>query len=136
MTNWWPLHLFVSSGTNRLPPICAKSAFGQKRTFSQLRARSGLPAKAMPAHPADDDGIKMVERPKKAVDEPDAVQARVHVDAETYWIAFLIASIRSFARNGFCRNAMGSKADAWILIAASSRPLMKIIGHFRPSAHN
>jgi hypothetical protein len=78
----------------------------------------------------------MIERPEKAVDETNTAQARVHVGAETDWIAFLIASIRSFARNGFCRNAMGSKADAWILIAASSRPLMKIIGHFRPSAHN
>jgi hypothetical protein len=30
-------------------------------------------AKAMRAHPADDKGIKMVERPEKAVDEPASV---------------------------------------------------------------
>jgi hypothetical protein len=34
---------------------------------------SALPAKAMPAHPADDGRIKMIERPEKAVDEPDTV---------------------------------------------------------------
>ena len=73
---------------------------------------SALPAKAVTAHPADDDGIKMIGHPEKAVDEPNTGQARVHVGAGTYWIAFLIASIRSFARNGFCRNAMGSTADA------------------------
>jgi hypothetical protein len=33
---------------------------------------SALPAKAVTAHPADDDGIKMIERPEKADDEPDA----------------------------------------------------------------
>ena len=112
------------------------SALGQKRAFSKLRAMSALPAEAVSAHPADDNGVKMIERPEKAADEPNFVQARVHVGAETYLIAFLIASIRSFARNGFCRNAMGSRTDAWVLIAASSMPLMKIIGHFRPSAHN
>ena len=30
-------------------------------------------AKARPAHPADDDGIKMIERPEKAVDEANTV---------------------------------------------------------------
>jgi hypothetical protein len=40
---------------------------------------SALPAKAITAHPADDDGIKMIERPEKAVDEPDTTQALVHV---------------------------------------------------------
>ena len=68
-------------------------------------------AKAMPAHPADDDGIKMIEGPEKPVDEPDTVQALVHVGAGTYWAAFLIASIKSFARNGFCRNATGPIAE-------------------------
>jgi hypothetical protein len=32
---------------------------------------SALPAKAVAAHPADDDGIKMIECPEKADDEPD-----------------------------------------------------------------
>ena len=73
---------------------------------------SALPAKAVTTHPADDDGIKMIEGPEKAVDEPDTVQALVHVGAETYWIAFLIASIKSFDRNGFCRNATGPIAEA------------------------
>ena len=68
-------------------------------------------AKAMPAHPADDDGVKMIEGPEKAIDESDTVQALVHVGAGTYWAAFLIASIKSFARNGFCRNATGPIAE-------------------------
>lgn len=68
-------------------------------------------AKAMPAHPADDDGIKMIECPEKPVDEPNTVQALVHVDAETYWVAFLIASIKSFPRNGLCKNATGPIAE-------------------------
>jgi hypothetical protein len=40
---------------------------------------SALPAKAVTAHPADDDGIKVIECPEKAADEPNIVQARVHV---------------------------------------------------------
>ena len=31
---------------------------------------------------------------------------------------------------------MGFTAEAWFLIAASAIPLIKIIGHFRPSADN
>jgi len=72
---------------------------------------SALPAKAITAHPADDDGIKMIERPEKAVDEPDTTQALVHVGTETYWIAFSIASIKSFPRNGFRKNAIGPIAE-------------------------
>lgn len=70
-----------------------------------------MPAKTVPAHPADDDRINMIERPEKAVNEPNTAQALVHVGAGTYWVAFLIASIKSFARNGFCRNATGPIAE-------------------------
>ena len=41
---------------------------------------------------------------------------------------------------GIATNSLGLLSEAahsgTDLIAASSRPLMKIIGHFRPSAHN
>lgn len=86
-------------------------ALRHMRTFSKLRATSALPAKAVTAYPADDDGIKMIECQEKPVNEPNTVQALVHVDAETYWIAFLIASIKSFPRNGFCKNATGPTAE-------------------------
>jgi hypothetical protein len=45
---------------------------------------SASSANAASTHPADDDGIIMVEQTEKAVDEPDTVQARIHTGAETY----------------------------------------------------
>jgi hypothetical protein len=41
--------------------------------FVRAPHRIDCGAKAMPAHPANDKGIKMVERPEKAVDEPASV---------------------------------------------------------------